>query len=192
MQHITPALRPQFLRLIVLLAGVVAFAAGCTVNRAPLFEYNEQGEKLQFQRIARNMEYNIDGSWRLTPWAYRPNNKKLHWLLSEEQKQVIGLLGQPDYIRRPFYSRTNERVHEWVWWEQGQVVQFVNRQMVFAGPLRDREKVLIRRGYPMYYTHQDIMAGIRETLIYSNDYEQRRHVYNFQNGKLIEYTYIGN
>lgn len=182
----------RWLGLSLALGALVLLADGCTVNRAPMFEYNELGQKVQFQRIARNNYWDIDGSWRLTPWAYKKNTKKLHWLLSNDQKDVIGLLGQPDYIRKPFYSRTNERVHEWVWWEKQKVVQFVNRDVVFVGPLTDRERVLIRRGYPNDYIHQDIYAGIRETYIYSNEFEMRRHVYNFQNGALIEYTYLGN
>lgn len=177
---------------ILAIVALAILAGGCTVNRAPLFDYNERGEKIQFQRIPRNMEWDIEGSWRLTPWAYRPNDKKLHWLLSEDQQDVIGLLGQPQYVRRPFYSRTNERVTEWVWWEDQKVAQFINRELVYIGPLTDREKTLIRRGYPTAYVHQDIFAGVRETFIYKNDYELRRHIYNFQNGSLIEYTYIGN
>lgn len=190
-----PAGTPVSARLLFALVPAVVAAilvSGCTVNRAPLFEYDNQGNKIQFQRIARNSEWNINGTWRLTPWAYRKNTGKLHWLLSPDQKKVIALLDQPDYIRRPFYSRTNERVHEWVWWEKNKVAQFVNRQLVYIGPLTDREKVLIRMGYPKYYIHQDLATGIRETFIYSNDYEQRRHLYDFQNGRLIEYSYSGN
>jgi hypothetical protein len=161
------------------------------MNRGPMFKYDEQGNKIQFQRLPRNMNYDPNGSWRLVPFAYNKNEGNLHWLLSDDQKEVIGLLGQPDYIRRPFYSLTKEKVHEWAYWEKSVLVQFINREMVYLGPLKDREKLLIRYGYPRYHTYDPLESGMREVFIYSNDLEQRRSLFNFHNGHMVPNSYLG-
>ena len=51
-------------------------------------------------------------------------------------------------MRKPYRSIGDERVQEWIYLDRAHLFQFVGKQMVYEGPLKDYEQILIERGYP--------------------------------------------
>lgn len=119
----------------------------CAFNTAPRYNIEPDTGAVQFvKRYPKYPAYQELFFWRTK--EYRKNTDKLRWLLSEDQKEVISRYGQPDYLRRIFFSTRGDRVEEWVYWDKQRVVQFVEGQLVWDGMLTDYEKVLIIHGRP--------------------------------------------
>lgn len=164
--------------------GVLALVlVGCAFNSRPMFEYTEEGEQVQVKRIPKHQSVDYFHRWRRT--AYVKNTGTLHWMLSQDQKKIIGQYGQPDYLRRTFRSTRGDLVKEWAYVAQGKVFQFVRRQLVYEGDLTDLEKTLIQYGYPNLVFHTHLESDIsRLTFVYSSIFGLRTQVFSFANGRL--------
>jgi hypothetical protein len=156
---------------------------GCAFNTRPMFDYMEDGEQVQIKRIARHQSIDYFHRWRRT--AYVKNTGELHWLLSQDQKEIIAEYSQPDYLRRTFRSTRGDRVKEWAYVAQGKIFQFVRRQLVYEGELTDLEKTLIQYGYPKFVFAEQLEPDItRLTFIYESIFGLRRQIFSFANGRL--------
>jgi len=148
-----------------------------------MFDFTEDGEQVQIKRIARHQSIDYFHRWRRT--AYVKNTGELHWLLSQDQKEIIAEYSQPDYLRRTFRSTRGDRVKEWAYVAQGKIFQFVRRQLVYEGELTDLEKTLIQYGYPNFVFAEQLESDItRLTFIYESIFGLRRQVFSFANGRL--------
>jgi hypothetical protein len=100
--------------------------------------------------------------------------------LSPDQKQIVQLIGIPEY-ERTFPNLSGKRVEEWVYLDQDYLAQFIYGTVVYIGQVDDLEKVLIDLGPPtdLYYIE---FSGIRKDIF---KYRTRYKVYTFQDDKLI-------
>jgi len=157
---------------------------GCHFQKAPLNDYVE-GQPLQFKRYDRHPVQ--DFFYRFGRKVFDINEGILWYRLSEDQRNVIGEFGQPDYIRRPFTSRQGEQVTEWVFLDKNKDFQFVRRQKVWEGPVTDMEKTLITYGVPRKIMIDQVSPNIeRETFIYYTQLFTTRHmIFSFANGRMI-------
>jgi hypothetical protein len=170
----------KFLSLSVL----AVFVLGCAMHTRPLFDYSAAGEKVMIKRRAKRP--NVDYLLRWRSKAYVKNTSELKWLLSDDQKKVIEQNGQPDYIRRTFYSTRRDMVKEWVYWEKQKVFQFVRGTLVYEGPLTDLEKTLITYGYPTNCMNTQLENNInRTTFYYKSPFTVRHRIVSFSNDKIV-------
>ncbi|MFH0793131.1 MAG: hypothetical protein V2A74_03775 [bacterium] len=186
MSHPMSTLRPALSRFGVLAASFVIalLLTGCNFQKAPLYDFVE-GQPMQFKRYDRNPVQ--DFIHRFGRKVFDRNEGVLWYRLSEDQRNVIGEYGQPDFIRRPFTSRQGEQVTEWVYLDKDKDFQFVRRQKVWEGPVTDMEKTLITYGIPRRIMIDQVAPNIeRETFIYSTQLFTTRHmIFSFANGRLI-------
>lgn len=100
--------------------------------------------------------------------------------LSPDQKQIIQLIGIPEY-ERTFPNLSGKRVEEWVYRSQDYLVQFIYGNLVYLGPVDDLEKTLIDIGPPTDVYSLDF-AGMRKDIF---KYRSRYQIYLFQDDQLI-------
>ncbi|AXA35864.1 MAG: hypothetical protein N2644_05815 [Candidatus Sumerlaea chitinivorans] len=108
-------------------------------------------------------------------------------VLSEEQKAILREWGQPDYLRGPYKSTRGELVVEWVYHRLNHLFQFVDRTMVYEGPLTDQERTILVYGLPSEVIATTIAPNIRrETWLYRSPFKSAKEmVFSFANGKLV-------
>ncbi len=169
--------------LLILTISFILFY-GCSLNKAPLFEYDKEGKEVKLKRHAKNMEVNYITKWSKT--VYKPNNRTLHFLLSPDQEETIKTYGQPEYIRKKYISTRKDVVREWAYPTQSLLFQFVKGKLVYDGELTDMEKVLILYGSPDKYYFEKLDPDLfRESFDYHSKFTNELEVFHFTNGKLI-------
>jgi hypothetical protein len=100
--------------------------------------------------------------------------------LSPDQKQLVQLIGLPEY-ERTFPNKSGRRVQEWIYRDQDYLVQFIYGRLVYLGPVDDLEKTLIDLGPPSdIYTFD--FVGMRKEIF---KYKSRFEVYAFQDDRLV-------
>lgn len=107
-------------------------------------------------------------------------------ILSEDQKTILREWGQPDYLRGPYKSTRGDQVIEWAYHPLNHLFQFVDRTMVYEGPLTDQDRTAITYGAPRETVVGQQEPNIRrETWIYRPWFlTGRERVFSFTNGKL--------
>jgi hypothetical protein len=100
--------------------------------------------------------------------------------LSPDQKQIVQLIGIPEY-ERSFPNISGKRVEEWIYRDQDYLVQFIYGNLVYLGPVDDLEKTLIDLGSPNDIYFFDF-AGMRKVVF---KYSARYQICTFQDDKLI-------
>lgn len=174
----------KIFKILLLLSGLGIILSGCSINRAYLFEYDKDGNEIQFKRRAKYNSVNYVSKW--SKKAYKKNNRTLHFMLSDEQEEVIKEHGQPDYIRKRFLSTHGDFVKEWIYHNSNLMFQFVGGKLVYEGPTTDVEKVLMLYGYPRYSITTKLDPDVvRETFIYHSSLTDEFEDFNFSNGKLL-------
>jgi len=112
-------------------------------------------------------------------------------ILSEQQKAVLAAWGQPDYLRGPYKSTRGDMVIEWVYHPLNRLFQFVDRKLVYQGPLTDQERTAITYGAPQEVIVSQVQPNVRrETWIYRPNWYvpysiSRERVFSFANGELV-------
>jgi len=177
-------------RFAQLLAQWLLFTtlAACATTPAVVYQRDKQGGMEFRKRYARYVA--VDLIHRFLKNAYRPALGKdfNERSLSEHQKTVVADLGRPELVRRPFKSRENELVEEWAYPEKRKIVQFVEGQLAYEGPLTDYERVLIEHGYPHSVTEVQVQGGgERAHWIYEDSWFLRvkSKTFDFTDGKLV-------
>jgi hypothetical protein len=154
------------------------------MGMAPRWRYDQSGQPKAYKRYARN--FAVDYRTRFRRIAYVKVTEPLAETLSAEQRGVISQHGQPEYVRRPFVSRNDDRVEEWLYLSQNRLVQFVHGRIVYEGEVTDVERTMVRYGYPRRALLQQVEPQIeRLTFIYSRPFDREREVFAFANGKLL-------
>jgi len=170
---------------------LLALISGCATSSSPLFnEYDADGNPVQHKRYRRYPERDLIVRWGRT--AYKKNNSTgPHFLLSEDQETIKGEYGPPDYISETWLSWNRDYVTEWLYWQEGVMFQFVRRQLVYEGPLSDKERVLVTYGYPdkahVLYVDDNMM---RESFYYHSLFGLGENAYTFVNGKKVESRHL--
>lgn len=169
---------------------ISAALLSCSFNKPTLLNYINVEEPSQIKRQMKYMQRPTLLHWSTV--AYKKNTKTLRFLLSPEQKEVIGKYGQPNYIRK-FRSTDKEVVYEWLFIDDNKLVQIINRKIAFEGPITDFEHVLIKRGYPSFVHHQLFNNDtiVRDTIIYEQVFGVEKETYSFENGKLFSHQSTG-
>ncbi|MCX7918295.1 MAG: hypothetical protein N3A72_01550 [bacterium] len=101
-------------------------------------------------------------------------------VLTTDQKKLVQLLGFPEY-QRQFPNRYGKSVTEWIYLKQDYLVQFINGNIVYLGPVDDKEKTLIALGSPDEIETLDF-AGIRKEIF---RYKSRFDLRVFHNDMLV-------
>lgn len=171
------------IRNVFLIAALTAAAiiAGCgNLNRKPLYNVNEPYTVEPYKRHMKHMEQ--DFIFRRSSRAYKSLGKPLTKRLSESEQDVLLRHGQPDYIRDGWRSQSGEIVNDWAWWDRGIIVQFVQGEAVFEGPLTDLDRSLIRYGYPRYAKSQITTTDIRRDVL------EYHPLTNANEGRVLTFT----
>lgn len=133
--------------ILVVLVALLMPIAGCgNLNKVPRYRLDADGQPVAFKRFAAYDERDFINRFRAE--AYFPRKDQVEGPLSDEQRGVLERHGMPDFIRYRFKASTNELVDQWAWWDRNVTVQFVQRELVWEGPLTDYDRTLIERGYP--------------------------------------------
>jgi hypothetical protein len=110
-------------------------------------------------------------------------------ILSEEQKDILREWGQPDYLRGPYKSTRGDKVIEWAYHPINHLFQFVDRTMVYEGPLTDQERTAITFGAPREVIVSQVIPNIRRELWIYRPWllwgANREKIFSFSNGKLV-------
>jgi hypothetical protein len=183
------ARRPRFsssrwiaLGLTALLLGLVV---ACSKNQ-PVLLYEDTETRDTIKRIARH--HSVDYTYRCRSVAYDRNSRQLKGR-SEDEKKVLELHGQPDYLRRPFTSQYSEKTREWIHTEANRLFQFVGGTLVHSQEISDIERTMVSRGYPRYYSeYQDMNSPLRQNLMYRGSEGHSLITFSFTNGELITRT----
>jgi len=166
---------------IAILCG--ALIAGCMTNRAPRFD-REDGEFTQFRRYTGRPA--VDYIFRWDEKAFEKVDYDLDGPLSEDQIEVMERRGRPDYLRENVKAVRNETFAEWVYWDQGVIVQFIQGEHVYEGDMVDSDEWLITYGYPTKAYIQDYEYGpVREIWLYEGLLEVGGRSASFSDGQLV-------
>lgn len=167
----------------------------------PKYEYTDAGRVILVKRYA---DIPVRDRTGLIKYKYVENKQGVehfercaklsrgaHEILSEQQKAVLAAWGQPDYLRGPFKSTRGDFVIEWVYHPLNRLFQFVDRTMVYQGPLTDQERTVLTHGVPSEVIVVQLEPNIRrETWIYrpiwptSFSY-MRERMFSFSNGEIV-------
>ena len=176
------AIMARTIRLTALASFAALVLLGCM--NAPRWRYDQTGAAREYKRYARNIA--VDYFTRFSRKAYDPVTRPIADFLTDEQRDYVEKQGQPDYRRRPFQSRLDEEVDEWIYLEQNRMVQFVRGYRVYEGEVTDLERIMIRYGYPRGVIMGQVEPGIeRFTLVYGRPWDLEREVFSFADGKLV-------
>jgi hypothetical protein len=146
-----------FACLAVIMTGLIA---GCgNLNRVPRYDIGEPLEIQPFKRQTLNQSRDYIKVWRKP--AYSKVTEPLRRHLSDDMVGVLERHGQPDYLRSGWRSTSNEIVDEWVYWDRSVIVQYVQDQLVYEGPLTDMDRYRVRYGYPRRAWSQVAEAGVQ-------------------------------
>ncbi|MBI1292666.1 hypothetical protein GC173_15735 [bacterium] len=150
-------------RFLASLIVVVLTVVGCgNTNRTPRYEVPKP---LEIKTFKRHSKYpSVDYIFQFKQTAYSPVKKPLTKRLSVTQQDVLERHGQPDYIRKSFTATTNEKVTEWAYIDRLVLAQFVQGELVYEGPLTERDRYLISNGYPRRAWSQDYADGVRRDI----------------------------
>jgi predicted small lipoprotein YifL len=179
---------------LLLLSLIALGLLGCGQYR-PLYQpHDANGDPIAFKRRARHETRDFYHHWRRPVYVKVSEKKKAakaaaraqNERFSLTQEALVAEVGLPDYVRPPFRSLNHERTVEWLYLQKDILAQFVGGEMVFTGPVTDRERTLIQRGYP------DKVVKIREeigpervTFVYHNSLATDMEVFSFADDELI-------
>ena len=163
----------------------------------PKFEYTDDGQAIMLKRhpyfqgqtfpnyIRYKFVENKGGIGHVDPCAKL--QRRPEEILSEEQRSILREWGQPDYLRGPYKSDRGEHVVEWAYHPLNRIFQFVDRKMVYEGPLTDQDRTMITYGEPKEVQLVILEPNIRrETWIYRPTFIRGHEMlFSFANGKLI-------
>lgn len=157
--------------------------ASCTTNRLPRFDMSS-GEPEQVRRYTGRPA--LDYIYRFDRRAFDQVDEMADSQLTADKVDVLARHGQPDYRREGVRARRNETFDEWAYTDRNVIVQFVQGELVYEGPLLDSDRILIERGYPSKAFFQRYEAGpVRETWIYEDPIAVRFASYSFSDGKIV-------
>ena len=171
---------PKFFQALMLVLAVVVLAACGNVNRQPRYNMDAEYQIQSFKRFAK---WDGKSVWhRPKTKAYTKLDTPITRRISETQREVLERHGQPEYIRKHWKASTGEIVDEWAWWDRKVVCQFVQRELVWEGPLTDMDQYRIRYGTPMEALEQQYEAGVRR------DIWTYQGILNATDGKLVTFS----
>lgn len=163
----------------------------------PAFEYTDEGEPIMLKRypywavrsINKLLKYDfIENKEGVLEYARKldPRCDPGH-LLSEQQRAIVREWGEPDYVRGPYKSTREDLVVDWCYHPMNRIFQFVDKQMVFEGPLTDQDRTAILHGTPRDVIVSTVGPNVRrETWVYRPYMlSGRERLFSFANGKLI-------
>jgi len=176
----------RLFRGITIVAALAAplLLSGCAgASRRPLTDFGSQGTVLLEKRIARYPEINY--AVRFRSLAYEPN-RDCAVANSAAEQAILDESGQPDYVRKAFLSTHDDHVTEWAYMQKNRCVQFVGHEKVWDGPLSDKDRVVIRHGYPNHVMVSESRLGHRrETYIYRSMFDPQVRYYSFANDQMV-------
>lgn len=150
------------------------------VKRYPYFPAQDNCQFIKFRYVEN--KHGVEHFERCRKVKREPDE-----ILSEQQKAVLAAWGQPDYLRGPYRSTRGDQVIEWAYHPLNRLFQFVDRTMVYQGPLTDRERTVITYGAPREVIVSQLEPNIRrETWVYRPFFlSDRERLFSFSNGELI-------
>lgn len=165
----------------------------------PKYEYTDEGRVIMIKRYPRYSQQDI---CQFTRYRFYENKNGVEhcqqgWkfkrepdeILSEQQKAILREWGQPDYLRGPYKSTRGDSVIEWAYHPMNHLFQFVDRAMVYEGPLTDQERTAITFGAPKQAVIYKVGPNIRrETWFYYpwlGSQVGNEKIFSFSNGQLI-------
>lgn len=153
------------LRLILPLAVLAAFVAGCNATSKQL-DYNVVAPyKIEtFKRREAQGTFSYLLNWSRSAYDEVKSPAQLR-RMTPDKEEVLARHGQPQYVRDGFKSSlTGELVDEWVYWDRLVVVQFVGGRLAYEGTLTEMDSFRVRFGYPneMYTEPSADFIGYRD------------------------------
>ncbi len=165
------------------LAMGAALLTGCFTNRIPRFAM-DSGEPEQIRRYTGRPQTDYIFRWDKQAFTKVRSNQDI--LMTGDRVDVLQRHGRPEYVREDVRGERNELFDEWVYWDRNTIVQFVQDELVFEGPLLDSDRRLVESGFPTRaYIQQYETGPRREIWIYTGLYDIRTREYSFTDGKLV-------
>lgn len=152
----------KFLFVVLALLMLAGLGACGNINRTPRYDVKEPLTVTPFKRVALREKQDFIYNWKKD--AYAKVSEPLRQRFSASQGDVLERHGQPDYVRRSFKATTKETVEEWAYWDRDVICQFVQRELVWEGPLTDMDRTRIRYGYPRRAWSQIYESGVRRDM----------------------------
>ncbi len=152
----------KFISAFALILPLLILSSCGNMNRVP--RYNV-GEPLQIETFKRRTAHPTrDFVFTFKKTAYRKVKNPLSNRLSPSQVSVLERHGQPDYIREGFRSLSGETVDEWLYWDRQILTQFVQRELVWEGPVTEMDEWRLKHGYPRQAWSQSYETGVRRDI----------------------------
>ncbi len=173
--------------IVPALALSAMLALGCASNRTiPRADYQHGPLPHQHRRLH---QWGSMAFWsRLSPDVYDAV-ESLPRDLSVDQDLTVREFGPPQW-EREFKSLDRERVLEWLNIDHGLVFHYIDGELVFQGPIRDIEHVMLRHGQPNRVLQSMTTAQVeRVTFVYSRVFSLAREYHSFANGALVTEDY---
>lgn len=173
--------RFAFLALTLVLA--VGMTVGCSTNRKPRFN-TASGEPEAFLRYTGRPSQDYIFRWNSK--AFDRVMADMELVSTPDTDDVLRRHGRPDFIRKNVRATRNEIFDEWAWWDRNIIVQFIEGQLVYEGPLTDSDRWLITWGYPSRaYSQQYETGPRREIWIWDRMFEIGFRTASFTDGELV-------
>lgn len=179
-----PSSSPSLSFALVVLAALAGASAlaGCNQSRLPYYNMASDSPE-QFRRYTGRPA--TDFIFRWNSQAFKKVSEDMDGVMTEDKVDVLTRNGRPDYIREDIKARSDEFFDEWAYWDRNTLVQFINGELVFEGPLLDSDRYLIQYGYPARAYHQQYEVGpVRETWLYDRLFDANNMTVSFSDGKL--------
>ena len=175
--------RPLFAGIILIITSLLLGAGLCGCERlAPRNQFYKKSPPLAFKRAPLHGERDFVHRWRAkayTPLKTDPASG------STDQQTILSKYGQPDYTRC-FVAQKCEKTVEWLYLDKDMLVQFVQGDLAYTGPVTDYEKLLVDRGYPNSITRTSQARGPeRVDAAYWTWDHRRTQIYAFADGYLV-------
>jgi hypothetical protein len=168
--------------LAVVAAAPSLALVGCNQSRLPSYHMSD-GDPKQFRRYTGRPA--TDFIFRWNSQAFKKVSEDLDGVMTEDKVDVLTRHGRPDYLRDDIKARSDEFFDEWVYWDRNVLVQFINGELVFEGPLLDSDRYLVQYGYPARAYHQQYEVGpVRETWLYDRLIDTNNMTVSFSDGVL--------
>jgi len=170
------------MKAVGVVALLIGLTAACARQDAPVFHYDEEGQRILVKRQPLNLS--VDRENRIDRVAYLPGESLDPRTFSEEQRLVAQRFGHPEHVRKSFESTRGDVVEEWIYRRSDYLVQWVGGYKAYEGEVTDMEQTLLTWGYPKFaFVSNDEKFVNRQTWIY--DEGGSRNVFSFSNGELV-------
>ena len=185
-EMIFPLYRITSMAALGALLCATLLSSGCATTHPKLMDqFDADGNRVGFKRYEPQPQRDFRHHW--TRAAMKPPKEKMWKKKDSAQALIVDLWGPPDWVRKPFRSKENERVQEWLYLDAHHLFQFIGDDLAYEGPMTDLEEILLQRGYPDRVMMERIETGsIRHVFVYHKVFSPMLDQFTFVDGQIVQ------